>query len=268
MRVFHSHMQNNHKLRQIYTEKTFNITTCFLSVLHIECSAPCLQSCAGSLSDPPKQSAPLWPVDIAIIGVVEPENAAYSRRNWYVLPLGLSLITKLLLYLSAPVTNYKVVIVPVCACEWDQMFVYGQHVAYQSPPSSRHHSDLLTPPSLSWWNLKMLHKQIKFHKTWNYYSNAMRPSNHRREDHVRHHNDMPVHVGQAGSELVRKTVRSVLGDLAFWSGPHKVRTLFAWSSIQSPSFILHLPLRCKLYRRHVSYGRVNPFLVVVCKSIC
>ena len=35
-----------------------------------------------------------------------------------------------------------------------------------------------------------------------------------------------------------------------------------------PSFILHPPLRCKLYRRYVSYGRVNPFLVVVCKSIC
>ena len=47
-----------------------------------------------------------------------------------------------------------------------------------------------------------------------------------------------------------------------------MRTLFAWSSIQSPSFILHLPLRCKLYRRHVFDGRVNSFLVVVCKSIC
>ena len=35
----------------------------------------------------------------------------------------------------------------------------------------------------------------------------------RREDHARYHNDMPAYVRQAGAELVRKTVRSVLGDL-------------------------------------------------------
>ena len=56
-----------------------------------------------------------------------------------------------------PATNYKVVIVPVCACEWDQMFVYGQHVAYPDPPSSQHHSALLTLPSLAWWNLKRIY---------------------------------------------------------------------------------------------------------------
>ena len=39
-------------------------------------------------------------------------------------------------------------------------------------------------------------------------------SNHRREDHVRYHNDMPAHVGQDGVELVRKTVGSVLDYLA------------------------------------------------------
>ena len=61
----------------------------------MEHPAPCLQSCAGSLSDPSKQSAPLCPVDIAIIGVMEPENAAQSGRNWYVPPLGLPLIMKL-----------------------------------------------------------------------------------------------------------------------------------------------------------------------------
>ena len=40
-------------------------------------------------------------------------------------------------------------------------------------------------------------------------------SNRRREDHVRYHNDMLTHVEQAGAELVRKTVGSVLGDLTF-----------------------------------------------------
>ena len=30
----------------------------------------------------------------------------------------------------------------------------------------------------------------------------MELSNRRREDHVRHHNDMPAYVGQAGVELV------------------------------------------------------------------
>ena len=34
------------------------------------------------------------------------------------------------------------------------------------------------------------------------------------EDHVRHHNDMLAHVGQDEVELVQKTVRSVMGDLA------------------------------------------------------
>ena len=38
-------------------------------------------------------------------------------------------------------------------------------------------------------------------------------SNRRREDHVRHHNDLPAHVGRDGVELVRKTVRSVLDNL-------------------------------------------------------
>ena len=37
----------------------------------------------------------------------------------------------------------------------------------------------------------------------------------RREDHVRHHDDMPAHVGQEGAEPVRKTVRHVLDDLTF-----------------------------------------------------
>ena len=35
----------------------------------------------------------------------------------------------------------------------------------------------------------------------------------RRKDHVQHHNDVSAHVGQDGAELVRKTVRSLLGDL-------------------------------------------------------
>ena len=26
-----------------------------------------------------------------------------------------------------PATDYKAIIVPVCTCEWDQMFVYGRH---------------------------------------------------------------------------------------------------------------------------------------------
>ena len=40
--------------------------------------------------------------------------------------------------------------------------------------------------------------------------------NRRRKDHVRYHNDMPAHVGQDGAELVRKTVRSLLGDLTYY----------------------------------------------------
>ena len=36
--------------------------------------------------------------------------------------------------------------------------------------------------------------------------------NRRRKDHVRYHNDVSTHVGQDGAELVRKTVRSILGD--------------------------------------------------------
>ena len=54
----------------------------------------------------------------------------------------------------------------------------------------------------------------------------MGPSNHRREDHVRHHNDVPAHVGQTGAELVRKTVRSILGDLtAYTQAAHLGRLL-------------------------------------------
>ena len=90
---------------------------------------------AGGLSEPYKQSAPLCPVDILIVGVM-----ILGRIYFDVDLIGSTL---------GPATDYKVVIVPVCACEWDQMFVYGQHVAYQSPPSSRHHSALLTQPSLA-----------------------------------------------------------------------------------------------------------------------
>ena len=35
-------------------------------------------------------------------------------------------------------------------------------------------------------------------------------------NHVRHHNDMPAHVGQEGAELVQKAVRSLLGDLTYY----------------------------------------------------
>ena len=38
---------------------------------------------------------------------VEPKNIAQSSRNWYVPPLGLPLITKLSLYLSAPVNGIR-----------------------------------------------------------------------------------------------------------------------------------------------------------------
>ena len=38
----------------------------------------------------------------------------------------------------------------------------------------------------------------------------------RRKDHVRHHNDVPACVGQTRTELVQKTVRSVLGDLTYY----------------------------------------------------
>ena len=69
-------MQTNHKLQQIYTEKIFNIMTCFLSALYIECPAPRLQSCAGGLSEPFRQSVPFCPVNTVIIDVVEPKNAA------------------------------------------------------------------------------------------------------------------------------------------------------------------------------------------------
>ena len=41
--------------------------------------------------------------------------------------------------------------------------------------------------------------------------------NRRRKDHVRHHNDMPAHVRQYGTEPVRKTVKSALGDLTHYS---------------------------------------------------
>ena len=62
----------------------------------------------------------------------------------------------------------------------------------------------------------MPHNEVKSHKTWHYCSNAMGSSNRRREDHVRHHNDMPAHGGQAGAEPGRKTARSVLGDLTYY----------------------------------------------------
>ncbi len=42
---------------------------------------------------------------------------------------------------------------------------------------------------------------------------ASKDGDYRREDHVRHHNDMSIHVGQVGAEPVRKTVRGVLGNL-------------------------------------------------------
>ena len=44
----------------------------------------------------------------------------------------------------------------------------------------------------------------------------MELSNRRREDHVRHHNDMPAHVGQDGAELIQKTVGSVLDNLTYY----------------------------------------------------
>ena len=34
-----------------------------------------------------------------------------------------------------------------------------------------------------------------------------------RKNHAWHHNDMPSHVGQTRTELVRKTAKNVLGDL-------------------------------------------------------
>ena len=71
------------------------------------------------------------------------------------------------------VTNYKVVIVPVCACKWDQMLVYGQHAAYPSHPGSRCHFTLLTPPSLTWWNLKMPHNRFKSDR---FHSSGVRPN--------------------------------------------------------------------------------------------
>ena len=46
--------------------------------------------------------------------------------------------------------------------------------------------------------------------------NTPEACNCRRKDHVRHHNDVPAHVGQTGAELVRKTVRSILGDLTYY----------------------------------------------------
>ena len=47
----------------------------------------------------------------------------------------------------------------------------------------------------------------------------MGSSSRRREDHMRYYNDMSVHVGQDGAELIRKTVRSILGDLLYyWYG--------------------------------------------------
>ena len=53
------------------------------------------------------------------------------------------------------------------------------------------------------------------------------------DDHVRHHNDMLAHVEQSGAELVRKAVRSILGDLASYM---EFRGMFLWC-IQICTFV-------------------------------
>ena len=41
---------------------------------------------------------------------------------------------------------------------------------------------------------------------------------------IRHHNDVSAHVGQERAELVRKTVRSVLGDLTcYFQTPQRLK---------------------------------------------
>ena len=40
--------------------------------------------------------------------------------------------------------------------------------------------------------------------------------NRRRKDHVRHHNDMSIYMGQVRAEPVRKTVESVLDNLTYY----------------------------------------------------
>ena len=55
----------------------------------------------------------------------------------------------------------------------------------------------------------------------------------------------------------------------WWSGPRKMGSFLARFYIQFGSFICRLPpLCCKLGRCLVSYGRVNPFIVVILKRFC
>ena len=45
---------------------------------------------------------------------------------------------------------------------------------------------------------------------------ASKDDNRWKEDHVRHQDNIPAHVGQDRTELVQTTARGVLGDLIFY----------------------------------------------------
>ena len=71
--------------------------------------------------------------------------------------------------------------------------------------------------------------------------------NCQRKYHVRHHNDMPAHVGQDGAELVRRTVRSVLDDLTYYgclvryvSGFSPRESVFAQPPAKRARVVFHL----------------------------